>query len=116
MARSLVGSLASGHPVLPDIPTRMVRADVQKPDIDWMQAIGGAIARAVALAGLSHKEAAGHVGVDEAEFGKWLSGARRPHFDRLFAVKALRQPLGICLADLTQAFVIDVVMRTRRRA
>ncbi len=62
--------------------------------------VGRAVARAVAMTGWSHKEAAAQIGVDDAEFGKWLSGGRRPQFDRLFAVAALRQPLIVALADL----------------
>lgn len=73
---------------------------VQKVDIDWMVAVGRAIERAIAIVGWSKKEAAAKVGVDEAEFGKWLSGARRPQFDRLFAIPELQKPLVISLAGL----------------
>jgi hypothetical protein len=88
--------------VLPDIGKKlMAKADAQKPDIAWNERIGGAIQRAVAIVGWSNKEAAAKVGVDDAEFGKWLSGGRRPQFDRLLAVPELRWPLLCALADVT---------------
>jgi hypothetical protein len=88
------------HPVSLDVTPAMARARVQTQDMDWPRAVGGAISRAIALVGWSDKEAAGHVGVDPAEFGKWMSGARHPQLDRLFAVEQLRQPLVVCLASL----------------
>lgn len=105
------------HPVLPDVPTRMVKADVRIPDIDWMRLIGAAIQQAVNDARWSNKEAAGRVQVDDAEFGKWLNGTRRPQFDRLFAVPELRQPLVIAIARLGGDGV-DIVteIRVRRSA
>lgn len=101
MSRILANRNADGHPVLPDIGRpRMANASVRTPDIAWNELIGGAIQRAVALVGWSNKEAAARVGVDDAEFGKWLSGARRPQMDRLMAVEELRWPLMQCLAAL----------------
>lgn len=104
------------HPVLPDIRPRMARAHVQKPDIDWMEAIGRAIALAVAMTGWSNKEAAARVHVDDAEFGKWLSGARRPQFDRLFSVPELRDALIETLAALSPAYEIAREIRRVRKA
>lgn len=93
------------HGVLPDVRPVMAKASVRIPDVvDWMRAIGAAIQRAVKAAGLSNKEAAAACGVDDAEFGKWISGSgaekRRPQFDRLFAVAVLRRPLVIAFAEL----------------
>ena len=89
------------HHLLPDIgKCRPAKAYVQTPDIQWNQLIGAAIQRAIAIVGLSNKEAAALVGVDDAEFGKWLSGTRRPQFDRIFSIEELRWPLVQCLAAL----------------
>ena len=97
-----VGSL---HGVLPAHAPRMAKAtlpDVRIPAVDWLRAIGAALQRAVNYAGLSNKEAAAACGVNDGEFGKWISGTegRRPQFDRVFAVAALRRPLVIALAEL----------------
>lgn len=87
--------------VLPDIGRPvMAKASVRVPDVDWLVAIGAAIQRAVKEAGFSNKEAAGYAKVDDAEFGKWLNGTRRPQFDKLLAVPALRRPLVIAFAQL----------------
>ena len=85
-----------------------------EPDAPWMGLIGEAIQRAVLKVGWSNKEAAAKVGVDDAEFGKWLSGGRRPHLDKLMAVDALRWPLICSLADILE--VADEIVTLRRRA
>lgn len=108
-------ALADRHPVLPDIGRpRMAKADARNPDMaTWNERIGQSIQRAVALVGWSNKEAAAKVGVDDAEFGKWLSGARRPQLDKLFAVEELRWPLIQALAVLdARAEVITTIRRT----
>jgi len=107
------------HPVSPDIGRpRMAKAHVRIPDTptapDWMRAVGAAIARAVQFVGWSHKEAAARVGVDDAEFGKWLNGTRRPQFDRLFAVAALREPLLLALSGLVTGVEVVTEIRLRR--
>jgi hypothetical protein len=93
------------HPVLPDTAKgHMAKVDARTPDIapeaEWMVLIGSAIQRAVSRVGWSNKEAAAKAGVDDAEFGKWLSGNRRPQFDRLMALDALRWPLICALGEL----------------
>ncbi len=89
-------------PVLPDTgKARMARI----PDIDWNASIGRAIQRAISDVWSSHKEAAAEIGVDDAEFGKWLSGARRPQLDKLWAITRLRQPLCVRFAELAGACI-----------
>jgi hypothetical protein len=84
----------------------MAKANVRPPDIDWMQALGLVVTRAIKSVGWSSKEAVGKVieatgaPLDDAEFGKWLSGSRRPQFDRLFAVPELQRPLLKSMARL----------------
>lgn len=115
---SLNRRATDSHPVFPDIgPLQMAKANVRIPGNDWMHAIGQAISRAVAIVGWSHKEAAAKVGVDDAEFGKWMSGGRRPQFDRLFAVEELRVPLVVSLASLDpDAFAVKTTIEARRTA
>lgn len=93
-------------PVLPDIgKLKTAKADVRIPDKAWNELIGKALQRAVAYVGWSNKEAAAKVGVDDAEFGKWLSGARRPQFDKVFAVEELREPTCAFLSAMVGAVV-----------
>lgn len=105
--------MAKAHVQKVDTPSA---SHVQKVDMDWMAMVGRAIERAIAMVGWSKKEAAAKVGVDEAEFGKWLSGGRRPQFDRLFAVAELRKPLVLCLAALANGRVIQRIEFTEAEA
>jgi len=118
MADRLLRRDSDRHPVFSDIPRPvMAKANVQILDIDWKQAIGRAIERAVASAGYTKSEAAGKLDVDAAEFGKWMTGERRPQFDRLFAIEALRVPLVVALAGLDPtAFAVRTTIEARRSA
>lgn len=107
------------HPVLPDIgKPRMAKALVRDPDIDWLRVLGRALQRAVAIVGWSNKEAAHRVGVDDAEFGKWINASRRPHIDRVIAVEELRGPFFIALAhevdDSAVIVTTDISIRMRK--
>lgn len=119
MKSSIAAPVASRHPVIPDMTRpRMAKAHVQNLDIaasgEWMVAVGRAIERAVAGVGWSKKEAAARVQVDDAEFGKWLSGARRPQLDRLFAVPELRPALIVALAALEATVEIVTEIRLKK--
>lgn len=117
MPNSLPDTSAVRHPVLPDIGRPvMAKANVRTPDIDWQVFIGRAIQKAVKRSGLSNKEAAALAKVDDAEFGKWLSGTRRPQFDRLFSVEELQQPLVIELARLVAGIEVIEEIRVRKSA
>ncbi len=115
---SLLRRTTDRHPMSLDIgPLQMAKAKVKPVDIDWKQAIGRAIERAVASAGLTKSEDAGQADVDEAEFSRWLTGVRRPQFDRLFAIEALRVHLVVALATLDpDAFAIKTTIEARRSA
>jgi hypothetical protein len=121
MAPSIATAAVSRHPVLPDMSRpQMAKANVRNPDIDWNARVGAAVTAAIKACGWSSKEAAAKVSqacgsnVDDAEFGKWLSGARRPQFDKLFAVEALRQPLVIAMASLAHDVEIVTEIRIRK--
>lgn len=93
----------------------LAKANARIPDIDWLVAIGAAIQAAVHDARWSNKEAAGHLAVDDAEFGKWLNGTRRPHFDKIFALRQLRVPLIVALARLDTDRVETTTVITVKR-
>lgn len=104
------------HQVLPETAKAgRAKANLRIPEIDqrddYKAAIGGAIQRAVSLVGWSNKEAAAKVGVDDSQFGKWISGAERPHMDRLFAIEALRWPLLRALGEMSGAAAADERLR-----
>ncbi len=115
---SLAARPIAAHQALPEkAVTGRAKANLQlpesEPDMDLKPLIGRAIQRAVALVGWSNKEAAAKVGTNDSQFGKWISGAERPQFDRLFAVDELRQPLVIALAEIAGSDV-ETTVRIRR--
>jgi hypothetical protein len=118
MPPSVASTASSRHPVFPDIARpRMAKADVRKPDmpsdVDWMKAVGEALAGAIAIVGWSSKVASGRVKVDDAEFGKWLSGNRRVQVDRVLAVEELQWPFLTCLAKRLPGVEIETEIRRR---
>ena len=101
MGQSIAGSPDRRHPVLPDIGRpHMAKASVREPDTTLMELLGAAIQRAILEVWETNKLAAADLQVDDAEFGKWMNGTRRPQFDKLFAVEALREPLIVAMADM----------------
>lgn len=82
----------------------------------WRVALGRAIQRTFALAGVSQKEAAALIERDQAQIARWIAGSERPQMDAIFAVDALRQSLVVALAELAGAGVeIETVVRISRR-
>lgn len=101
---------------LDDVSPSMAKADLKKVDLAWREQIGAAIARAIALAGLTRKEAAAALAKDEATVARWVAGIERPMFDALWAVPVLRTPLIQALAEMAEGVVVETVVRMRRRA
>lgn len=101
-----------GHAVSADTRVPYGRGDAVKRDMGWWRrAIGAAISRvAIEIFG-SHKVAAGKLGADEREFGKWCTGERRPQFDLLFACAPMRTPLMLAFGELDGR--IEVVRQMR---
>jgi hypothetical protein len=117
MGSSIAQPSAVALPLLPDRgQASMAKATVRTPDKSWRVAVGQAIQAAVKAAAFSNKEAAAQLGVDDAEFGKWLNGTseRHPQLDRLFAVDALRCHLVVALARIAGPGV-EVVTEIRIR-
>jgi len=68
----------------------------------------------------TNKEAAALIGVNDSQFGKWLSGNEPPQVHRVFGVEVLRGPLVIALAeamdDSAVVVTTHVQIRTKRSA
>jgi hypothetical protein len=108
---TLAPQLVDGHQVLPETARPSIaKAKLRIPEMGRKEAIGRAIQKAVAVVGWTNKEAAAKVGVDDSQFGKWLSGAERPQFDRLAEVDELCEPLYLYLAPI---FRVDVYTEHR---
>lgn len=114
MSASLQSAVASRHPELSDIRPRMAKADVRKAEVDFRAQVGRAIQRAASLRGWTLKELAAAVNHDARQVARWINGQERPHFDALFAVEELRQPLVVAIAELAgEGVEIDTVIRVR---
>lgn len=103
--------------VLPETSSGQLKASLRTPALDARSLIGRAIHRAVQLAGMSHKEAAASIGVNDSQFGKWLSGNEPPQVHRVFAVEALQQPLIVALAECcaSEGIAIKTVVTLERK-
>jgi ribosome-binding protein aMBF1 (putative translation factor) len=100
-----------------EIWKRMAKADLPKAEIvDWRGQIGTAIERARILSGLSLKEYADKIGRDVRQVGRWITGDERAQLDAIFAVRELRGPLVIALAELSQTVEVETTIRIRRSA
>ena len=117
MASTLTAQLDRRHLPSSEITKRMVKADLPKAEIaDWRAEIGRCVERARVLSGLTLKEFAGVVGRDVRQVGRWMNGEERAQLDAIFAVKELRGPLVIALAELSQVVDVETVIRIRRSA
>jgi hypothetical protein len=101
MASTVSSSSSRRHLDLPEGKRSQAKAHLRSPEIepDWRGIVGSALQRAIELLGWSSKVAAGKVGIDDGQFGRWLSGSERAQLDRLWKVEELRQPLVIAMAE-----------------
>ncbi len=108
--------LGSGHLPLSDIRPQMAKAslpDIRKADIDgWRARVGLVVARVKGERSL--KEFADLIDRDERQVKRWIEGTDRPQFDALFAVKALRVPLVVALAELAEDARVETVITVRK--
>lgn len=116
MANTVPSPAARRHVVLPDISRpRMAKAVVRKPDTTDLAKVAAACQRAVLRVWETNQLAAAALGIDDAQFGKWMSGSLRPHLDKLLAHPALHWPLVVELGKL-DGTVEEVTELRRRRA
>ncbi len=89
------------------------------PEASAREAFGRVIRRAVALSGMSDKEACVALGaavdvdaepIDKAQFSRWLSGKENPQVWRFYAVRSLRDSLRAAEA-LDAGLVVETVIR-----
>lgn len=100
---------------LENLPTRQAKADLKKVEDGWRAQVGRAIGRALKLADMSQKEAAGAMERDPAQVARWIAGSESHVLSALFAVEALRGPLVIALAGLADDIDVTTTISIRRR-
>ena len=107
----------SAHLLCSEIPARMAKAELRIPEMrDFRAEIGRAIDRARLSLTWNLDEFAAAVGRDTRQLARWMSGTERPQFDALFSVEALRGPLVIELARLSEQIEVVTEIRVRRSA
>lgn len=99
-------------------PLAMRGEAVRKPLAeDMKRPIGQAIDRAIVLARLTKQDVAFRMGYDDqSALSRWIAGVETPQFARLFAVKELRGPLVIALAELSDTVDVQTTIVIRRTA
>lgn len=95
------------HLVLPERTSgRQAKVDLRIPDAECKRRIGSALQHAVNLAHLSNKEAAAAVGVDDGQFGRWISGSENAQIARVMACEALKKPFLVAfIAEFADASI-----------
>lgn len=118
MATNNSVELGRRHVLSSDLRPQMAKAslsDVRKADVyEWKEQIGQAIRRTRGV--LSLKEFATAIDRDERQIARWEEGKERPQFDAIFAVRALRGPLVIALAQLSEDACVETTIVIRRTA
>jgi DNA-binding transcriptional regulator YiaG len=89
--------------------------EIRKTDLtDWREEIGRAIRKV--RGDRSLKEFAVLIDRDDRTIARWEEGKERPQLDAIFAVKDLRGPLVLALAELSETVEIETTLRIRRTA
>lgn len=76
------------------------------------QRVGAALKRAIGIVGLTDKEAAVLLGLDQAQLSRQLAGAERVHVDRIYGTK-LHGPFAIEQARDAEGCVIETTVTYR---
>lgn len=116
---TLADSSPSRHRLLPEKADQMASATLRKAEPDLLKAIGRALDEARYSLRWSLKELTAEIERatrrkrDERQVARWIEGTERQQFDVLLAVEALRGPLVIALARLSDQIEIDTVIRVK---
>lgn len=99
-----------------DVRPVMAKADLKKVDEDHLRRnFGEILRRAVELAGLIEKEAADQMGVERAQFSRWLSGKENPQVWKFHAHALLGPALIAAQAEVTPGATIRTVIELERK-
>lgn len=82
---------------------------------DRREKVGAALGRAIAVVGLSIKEAAVLMNRDAAQVSRWISGAERVQVDAVYGTK-LHGPFAVEQARDDHSCVVETTVTYRRSA
>ena len=100
---------------LEDVQPRMAKVDLKKVEDAARRSFGLVLARCVALASLTQKEAAGRLGVDPAQFARWISGVENGQVWRFHHDDVLGPALIAAQAEATDGATVRTVIELRRK-
>jgi hypothetical protein len=99
-----------------DVPLRMAKAVINKVDEEAGRArFGQILRRSVELAGLIEKEAAEQLGVERAQFSRWLNGKENAQTWRWSEHELLGPALIAAQAEVTPGAIIRTVIELQRK-
>lgn len=99
-----------------DVPLTMAKASLNKVDESrWRKEFGEILRRSVELAGLIEKEAAEQMGVDRAQFSRWLGGQENPQVWRFQRHPLIGPALIAAQAEVTPGATIRTVIELERK-
>lgn len=114
MGSKVTGEDVRGHLLsLEKLRPRMAKVNLKEIETVEKTAYGRVIARAIQIAGLSKKEAADVLAVDEGQLGRWISGKETPQTWRFRAVPQLRRALLFAEADDNEEVVVQTTLIVR---
>ena len=94
-------------------------AKAELPDLsiqEKREEYGQILRRASEIAGLSRKETADLLRVDEGQLGKWWSGAENAQMWRYHAIYRLRGAVLIAQAEAHEGAEVETTVRIKRTA
>ena len=117
MGNSVAPQPAPSHRIkFEDVPLTMAKAVLTKGDeSQGRRKFGEILRRAVELAGLIEKEAAEQMGVDRAQFSRWLSGLENPQVWRFQRHALIGPALIAAQAEVTPGATISTVITLERK-
>lgn len=111
MATTFANTAALTHHNRLDVPLRQAKAVLNSVE-EQRSPVGRALRRAIAIVGLSDKEAADLLDVDKAQLSRWLSGHESIQMHRLYATK-LHGPFAIEMARDAQGCTVETTVTYR---
>lgn len=111
MSHSLA-SVAASSPLQRLEQVRPVMAKVLNPVEVMRPKVGATLRRAIAIVGMSDKEAADLLGIDKSQLSRWLAGTESIQLHRIYATK-LHGPFAIEQARDAEGCAVETTVTYR---
>ena len=112
MGMRLFHALSRRHHLLPETAGAPLKATLRKTET--ARKLGRAIARVQQTRGLSLKEFAATLEVDERQLARWMNADERPQIETVLAVEEFASAMAIAIAEQVSGLTIETVVRMAR--